>query len=238
MSLDVHSVAYGSQSVNFELRRSLRKTMAIHVHPDMRVEVIAPLAAPLDNICQKVRKRARWIKTQQIFFEQFHPKTPPRQYVSGGNSYYLGRQLRLKVTRDIVAGVKVSGGRILVSSHYPNNQHLTRELIEGWFKERARQKFHERLSFCLQKFPAPGNYMPQGLTIRNLANRWGSMTSAKRLVLNIRLIHAPPACIDYVIVHELCHIQHPNHGPEFWKLLTVTLPDWQKRKNQLEKCLL
>jgi predicted metal-dependent hydrolase len=237
MSLNVHSVAYGSKTINFELLRSSRKTLAIHVHPDMRVEVIAPLAAQIDNVYQKVRKRAKWVKTQQIFFGQFHPKTPPRQYISGENHYYLGRQLRLKVTRDIITSVKMSGGYILVSSHYPNNHEFTRELTEEWFKSRAHQKFRERLLLCVERFPIPEKFTPQSLIIRKLTNRWGSMTAANRLVLNTKLIHVPLACIDYVIIHELCHIAHPNHGVKFWKLLTTILPDWQKRKNQLENGL-
>ncbi|MGE0190142.1 MAG: M48 family metallopeptidase [Steroidobacteraceae bacterium] len=237
MSLNTHSVPYGSRTIDFELRRADRKTMAIHVHPDMRVEVVAPKTANLDKVYQKVRKRAKWVKTQQIFFEQFHPKTPPRQFVSGENHRYLGRQLRLKVKRDIACGVKISAGYILVSTHYPNNTKLTCELVTDWFKTRAHQKFKERLEICIQRFPNPEKFSPHAVIIRRLNNRWGSMTGAKRLVLNTRLIHAPLVCIDYVIIHELCHMQHPDHSPKFWKLLTAVLPDWQKRKNQLEKYL-
>ncbi|MBL9028861.1 MAG: M48 family metallopeptidase [Caedimonas sp.] len=238
MTFDLHSVPYGSQTINFELRRAPRKTMAIHVHPDMRVEVVAPQKADLNKVYQKVRKRAKWVRTQQIFFEQFHPKTPPRQYISGENHRYLGRQLRLKIKRDVICGVKVSAGHILVSSHYPNNTKLTRELVTDWLKARAHQKFKERFAICVQKFPKPEKFTPHSIIIRQLNNRWGSMTGAKRLVLNTRLIHASVACIDYVIIHELCHMQYPNHSPKFWKLLTAMLPDWHKRKNQLEKYLL
>lgn len=238
MSAARHSVPYGKQTIDFDLRHATRKTMAIHVHPDMRVEVIAPKAAELENIYQKVRKRAKWVRTQQIFFEQFHPKTPPRQYISGENHRYLGCQLRLKVKQGLVCEVKASAGHIIVSSHYPGNVKLTETLVTEWFKEKAHRKFRERLEICLQKFPAPEKFRPQGVIIRQLQNRWGSMTGAKRLVLNTRLIHAPVSCIDYVIIHELCHIQHPDHSAKFWKLLATILPDWQKRKNQLEKYLI
>jgi len=237
MIAEMHSVPYGNQTIIFQLRRTSRKTLAINVHPDMRVEVVAPQAADVDKVYQKVKKRAKWVKTQQIYFEQFLPQTPPRQYVSGENHRYLGRQLRLKIKRDIVCNVKLSAGHILVSTHYPNNTKLTRELVTDWFKGRAHQKFRERIAICIQKFPDPEKFTPQGIIVRQINNRWGTMTGAKRLVLNTRLIHAPVVCIDYVIIHELCHMQHPNHSPKFWKLLTAVLPDWQKRKNQLEKHL-
>ena len=237
MSLTVHSITYGSQTINFELRRSMRKTLAIHVHPDMRIEVIAPATAELEKIEKKVQKRAKWIKKQQLFFEQFYPKTLKRLYVSGESHYYLGRQFRLKITRGLINKVKTSGGFIHVSSHYPNNQKLNTQLIEDWFKARANEKFKERLALCIVKFSNPENFTPHSLVIRQMSNRWGSMTATKRLVLNTKLIHAPIHCIDYVIIHELCHIKHSNHGPDFWKLLDLIMPDWKISKNKLEKCL-
>jgi len=71
--------------------------------------------------------------------------------------------------------------------------------------------------------------------VRKLEKRWGSMTPSAQLILNKALIHAPLVCIDYVIIHELCHLQHPDHSPNFWRFLTAILPDWKKRKTQLEK---
>lgn len=236
MSSDVHNVPYGSQTIQFELRRTTRKTMAIHVHPNKHVEVVAPKQSEIGKIYEKIKKRAKWIKTQQRYFDQFPLKVPERQYVSGENHRYLGRQLRLKIRRDVQSGVKLSGQFLLISAHYPNNPKHIKELVDDWFKERARSKFKERLAVCLERFPNTRKFAPQGMMIRHLSNRWGSMTGAKRLVLNTKLIHAPIACIDYVIIHELCHIQHPDHSSKFWKLLTAMLPDWEKRKKKLEEC--
>jgi len=235
MNLDIHNVAYGSQTIDFKLRRSPCKALSIHVYPDRHVEVVAPLNAEADQIYKKVRKKAKWIKEQQFFFEQFPQKTLERQYVSGENYYYLGRQLRLKVKINIVNSVKISGGHILVSSHYPNNQKLTKQLMEDWFKVCAHRKFRERLDLCLEQFPSPENFKPKGVIVRKLEKRWGSMTPSAQLILNKALIHAPLVCIDYVIIHELCHLQHPDHSPNFWRFLTAILPDWKKRKTQLEK---
>ncbi len=234
MSIDIHEVPYGSQTISFELNRSERKTLAIHVHSNMRVEVVAPMKAYLEDIYKKVRKRAKWIKTQQLFFDQFQPKEPPRQYVAGENHYYLGRQLRLKVKQAIANKINIEDDFIVVYSHYPSNLKLTQNLIENWFKTQACEKFNERLSLCLNEFSKPEEFLPKSIIIRHLNKRWGSMTSTKRLVLNTKLIHMPLYCIDYVIIHELCHIQHPNHSPKFWNLLASIMPDWEQRKNKLE----
>jgi predicted metal-dependent hydrolase len=123
---------------------------------------------------------------------------------------------------------------IVVYSHYPSNLKLTQNLIENWFKTQACEKFNQRLALCLNKFSKPEEFVPKSIIIRHLNKRWGSMTSTKRLVLNTKLIHTPLYCIDYVIIHELCHIQHPNHSPKFWNLLASIVPDWEQRKNKLE----
>ena len=237
MGTDAHSIVYGSKSINFKLQYSNRKTMAIHVYPNMNVEVVAPYDAQIEKIYEKIKKRASWIIAQQSFFKQFHSKELARQFVSGETHRYLGRQYRLKISIGIKNQVKLSRGHILITSHYPKNQQLTKVLFEEWLRLRAFEKFTERLLICLQKFKNPEKFKPENMIIRKLANRWGSMTSSHRLVLNKRLIHAPVPCIDYVIIHELCHIQHSNHSPEFWRFLGSILPDWEKRKIQLERCL-
>jgi predicted metal-dependent hydrolase len=200
--------------------------------------VVAPADAPLEQICAKVRKRALWIMSQIRFFAQFQPRTPERQYLPGETHRYLGRQYRLKVEASAQAGVKLTRGFITVMTPSPKEPAVTRRLVDAWFLEHARQKFQERLEHCLRLFPNPEAVRPVGLMIRELSGRWGSMTQAGRLVLNSRLIQAPVPCIDYVIVHELCHRIHAHHGPAFWRLLVQLLPDWERRKLRLEQAMM
>lgn len=108
-------------------------------------------------------------------------------------------------------------------------------LVEGWYRERAHLKFVERLEINLGRFADPDAHRPKGLIIRKIKQRWGSMSAAGRLLLNLRLIEAPTNAIDYVIAHELCHVTEPNHGPKFFALLTQVMPDWPKRKERLER---
>ncbi|WP_438752206.1 M48 family metallopeptidase [Pararhizobium sp. O133] len=130
--------------------------------------------------------------------------------------------------------MKLARGYINVASVRPNNAEATRELVERWFLDCARQKLRERLEESMMRFPEPEAFRPTGLTIRQLEMRWGSMSPAGRLLLNRRLIHAPIDAIDYVITHELCHIEVPNHGNAFFSLLGRVMPDWEKRKRRLE----
>lgn len=235
MTSDRHSIHYGEQRIDFTILRRDRRTLEIAVEPDASVVVTAPFDAPMAAIEEKVRKRAAWIRRQQRYFIQFLPRTPERRYVAGETHLYLGRQYRLKVVPHVQAGVKLVRGFILVQTHRPGRTEVTREFVEAWYRERAHAKFAERLEVNLHRFPTPDDFRPKGLIVRQLRQRWGSMSPTCRLLLNRRLIEAPLDAIDYVITHELCHMAVPHHGPEFYDLLDRVLPDWQRRKQRLEE---
>ena len=127
----MHSVAYGTQTIHFILRRSERKSLAVHVHPNQNVEVIAPQTALLEAIYKGVQKRASWIKTQQQYFSQFPPKETKRQYASGETYRYLGKHYRLKVRQGDTNKVELTAeGFLFVSSLNPDSQTLTKSLVE------------------------------------------------------------------------------------------------------------
>lgn len=237
MSATSSRVAYGQRLIEFSILRRPRKTLEISVEPDASVTVVAPLEASIADIEAKVRKRAAWVQRQQRYFAQFLPRTPERSFVSGETHLYLGRQYRLKVVRHLQAGVKLTRGFIVVQSHRPDRVEVTRELVEGWYRERAHQKFAERLELNLERFPRPDAFRPAGLIVRQLSHRWGSMSPSSRLLLNRRLVQAPVDAIDYVITHELCHIRQPHHNGAFFKLLDRVMPDWERRKRRLEQVM-
>lgn len=237
MNAETMHLPYGNDRIEFRLLRRERKTLSISVKPDLQIDVVAPVDAPLERILDKVRRRAPWIKKQLRFFGQFQPRTPDRLYVAGETHRYLGRQYKLKVTSHIQQDVKLFRGLLIVQTHKPANSELTRELVERWYQERAKIKFAERLEICRQRFSDPAEFVPAGVIVRQLSQRWGSMTPSGNLVLNRALIRASVDAIDYVITHELCHIRHNNHGPEFFTLLDRVMPDWEKRKLKLERQL-
>lgn len=237
MSAETLTFSYGDSQIVFRLERRDRKTLAITVCPNAEVDVIAPANAPVEKILEKVRKRARWIQRQQRFFTQFHPRTLERLYVAGETHLYLGRQYRLKVGHDIQQEVKLYRGRLVVQSTKPKSREATRELVECWYRDRARIKFQERLAICRERFANPDAYQPAGLVIMQLRQRWGSMTPSRKLILNKALIQASVDAIDYVITHELCHLRYDHHGTAFFNLLNRVMPDWERRKIKLERQL-
>ena len=237
MKAERHSVRYGEHQIDFAIVRRDRTTLEIAVEPDVSVVVAAPRDAQLAAIEEKVRKRAAWILRQQRYFIQFLPRTPDRQYVAGETHLYLGRQYRLKIVPHVQATVKLIRGFIVVQTHRPERPEVTRELVEAWYRGKAQNKFAERLEVNLLRFPAPEEFRPKGLIVRQLQQRWGSMSPSSRLMLNRRLIEASVDSIDYVITHELCHVAEPHHGAAFFDLLDKVMPDWERRKQRLERAM-
>lgn len=237
MSASSLSVAYGAKTIACRVVRRERRTLAISVLPDMSVEVIAPCTANDADIRQRVTRRARWILRQIEFFRQFHPRTPARRFVPGETHLYLGRNYRLKASKADKASVKIAGGHIVIGLPYPADQDAVRTLLNAWQKAQARIWFERRLSVCLERFSNKSKIAPKALIVRQLKQRWGSMSPAGRLLLNRSLIGASKSEIDYVITHELCHRVHHHHGPKFYELLDRVMPDWEKRKQSLERRL-
>lgn len=230
------TVNYGSHVLEYRLRFSNRKTLEIAVHPDQSIEAVAPKGTPPENIDPILHRSARWIMRQRRYFEQFTPRTPPRRYISGETHLYLGRQYRLKIINSKQTGIKLKAGRIMLMTPCPADTNQNRNLLTAWHKQRASVKYPERLQQIYPAFRRYGVTLPK-LAIRPLTRRWGSMSANGRMTLNLDLIRAPTACIDYVIAHELCHLVHHHHNAAFFELLEHVMPDWKKRKEKLEHAL-
>ena len=109
--------------------------------------------------------------------------------------------------------------------------------MQQWYRTHARDTFQRRMEFCHGVARRYGIERPQ-ITLRRMTRRWGSSSGNGRILLNTELVKAPVHCIDYVIMHELCHQKYPNHSPSFFRLLARCLPDWESRKERLERVTL
>lgn len=230
------SIFYGKDRIQFEVIFSERKTMEIAVHPDSSVLVKVPQGTNQIEIEQRLKKRARWIQRQQAYFSQFEPRTLERRYIAGETHLYLGKQYRLKIQEGNSKSIKLKNGYFYIILQDLKNQNAVKVILDEWYVERAYVKFQESFDQFWSAFNNHHLVKPT-LKIMAMKRRWGSLTSKGTLTLNRDLIRAPRECIDYVIVHELCHLIHQNHSPEFYSLLIKVLPDWEKRKHRLEMAL-
>lgn len=232
----MRQVKYGTKTIYFEQVKVERKTLAIEVHPDLSVLVKAPLKSTNKDIDQKIVKRGGWIVKQQRYFEQFLPRTPEREYVSGETHLYLGRKYILRIRKGKTDKVKLIAGELVVYYTTDNSKEHIKHLLAGWYYAHAKRIFNIKFNTAFHKF-SQIQELPN-LEIRRMKNRWGSCTPKGKIILNPELIKSNTRCIDYVIYHELCHLIEPNHSKKFYSLQDRIFPEWKRWKDSLEKALL
>ena len=223
---------YGTTRIPFTLKRTARKTLGIEVGPDGRVQVTAPRDTPEPEIRWRVERRGAWILRQQRDLAKLPPPLPPRQYVSGESWRYLGRQHRLRVLEGEPEGVRVTRGELLVTVGTPER---TGKVLGGWLRHRAQEVLAERVAFCLEHARHFGVHHSGEFTLRRMKNQWGSCTRSGHLTFNPLLVQAPRECMDYVILHELCHLREFSHSAAYYRLLARMLPDWKRRRERLNR---
>ncbi len=229
----MEAIQFGSKQIDFRLEFSDRKSLGITVTPELNVLVKAPKGTTLGKIKEKIRKRAPWIIRQQSFFLSFHPKTPARKFVGGETHLYLGRQYRLRILIGKAESVKLKGQFIEVTA---TEKARTKQLVNDWYLQNAKLKFHAIAEPLIHKFKKH-KVEPSSIVLREMPTRWGSCTPKGKIILNPELIKAPKGCIEYVIIHELCHLIHHDHTQKFIDLQTKEMKDWEKWKMKLEKLL-
>jgi hypothetical protein len=227
------SIQFGSKKIEFMVEYSTRKTLGITVTPDLDVLVKAPVDSTLDKIKEKLLKKAPWIIKQQSFFLSFQPKTPPRRYVGGETHLYLGRQYLLKIESGKMDSVKLKGKYLEVQTL---DKSKVERLVKAWYLLHAKSKFQEIAQPLIDRFKKY-NVEPDSIVFRDMPTRWGSCTPKGKIILNPELIKAPKGCIEYVIIHELCHLIYHDHTRKFIELQTKEMPDWERWKMKLENLL-
>lgn len=238
MTGEQHTIPFGSTEIAFTLTRSSRQRIKITVGPDRQIAVEAPADRELAEILMRVHRRGAWIVRQLEYFRRFQPLPTPRQYVSGETHRYLGRQYRLKLLPAEKECVKLIRGYFQVFVRDTGDKARIEYLLTRWFDRHGRAVIADRLAHCHAELKRYGVPAPTTVTFRRMAKRWGSCTKAGGVLFNTELAHVPVPCIDYVVMHELCHLKHPNHSSAFYALLTQVMPDWQERKERLETAVL
>lgn len=229
-----HSVEYGSRKIVYNLFREKRRRLRIVVSPELNVDVFAPKKAPEIKIHDIVRKKAPWIAKSIDKLESYHPLPVPKQYISGETLFYLGRQYRLKVGKGKNEPAKLRGKFLHVQVMNKADINKVKSEVEVWYRKRAKDILSRYMEKCFAVASRHGIPEPF-ITIRKMRSRWGSCSPAGRITLNLKLVQLPVQSIEYVIMHELCHLKHPNHSKQFYSFLNRCLPDWRKRKKELDR---
>ena len=226
---------YGDERIQVcrQDRAKVTDRVQIRVHPDCRVVVAAPAESDDQSVLQAVKQRARWIYQQLRDFRKQNEHLTPRKYVSGESHLYLGKQHMLKVIEAPAHNqeVKLLRGKLEVSVRHRQSGKV-KALLDDWYKQKAREVFARRLDTMLEHTLWVSE-RPQFRT-RVMQTRWGSCSPKGCLTLNPYLVKAPRECIDYVLLHELCHLAEHNHSERFYRLMNKVMPHWELVKEKLD----
>lgn len=231
------ALEFGARRIAYRLHRDNHRTLRVKVFPNLTVNVHAPNAANDDEIKAVVRKKASWIARVLDKMESYHPLPTPKRYISGETFCYLGRQYRLRVCEGEKQPARLHGRFLFIQIPSKENTVLARHLVEDWYAVKASDIFMRYVAECLRIGSRHG-IPPPRVIIRRMKVRWGSCSSKELITLNMNLAKAPIHCIQYVIMHELCHLKHHNHSKAFYSLLSRCMPDWQGRKKALARLVL
>ncbi|MBI5928694.1 MAG: M48 family metallopeptidase [Chloroflexi bacterium] len=230
-----HQIMVGSATIEYEVIYSKRKTISIQVYPDGRVVVRAPIGVKQVKIEPFVLKRAAWVlKHQRHFQERPVARPTPRRYAEGETYHLLGRAYPLKIVEGRKEGAQLDEEFLTVRVANIVDTPRIAVLINRWYRIEAERIFAERLAACFPKVEWFGVEYPK-LTIRDMKSRWGSCSAKKKISLNLKLVQMAEELIDYVVLHELCHLKELNHSPAFYALMDQALPDWRERRQRLNQ---
>ncbi len=233
----VHTLNLCQATIQYQLTRSPRRRRTVEVSVDSSggVRVAAPTRVPLSSIEEFLTRRRGWL-TRQLDAQALRSSRPARQFCSGEHIPYLGQPLALVVRESSAAA---SAARTLVGAVEvtvkPADDAQRRiavvEVLEHWYRVQAEAHLTRRAA----DYGAVLDLSPTRVFIRSQKHLWGSCSSNGVLRFNWRLVMAPPTLVDYVVVHELCHLRHPHHQRPFWEAVGAVLPDYRASRAELRR---
>ncbi len=191
------------------------------------VKVVLPSGSDVDpeNLLQE---NAKWVVEKKRKFDSYRDQAPSRNFVEGASWPYLGESRELSV--ESVEEHHVADEMLILSKADVKERSIKSEL-ESFYRQEARTHLQERIQHYSERMGVE----PRQLELRNQRTRWASCSPKQTLSFNWRLIMAPPDVIDYIVVHELAHLQERNHTNRFWDIVSQYDPDYQAHAEWLKK---
>ena len=228
----LRAINYCGLRVEYDFVKKNIKNINIRITPEGSISVSAPFRVPAETVDGFVEEKAEWIFRKMADIEKRREAMPDDVLRDGKEAFFLGRKYTIRLEKGNKFGVELGEGKITVSARN-GDENLKAKYIK-WLEKEAEPVFEQSLSDMMRLMDGYGIERP-GLYIRNMKSRWGSCNNRqKRVGLNVQLIKADRDCIEQVVLHELAHFVHYDHGEGFYALLGKLMPDWKERKKRLE----
>jgi hypothetical protein len=226
---------YGNR-IYYTLHKTKRKTIGIIVDKNGEVKVHAPFCVSEKQVCEAVKKKADWIIKKVNEVTERNLNVECRQFVSGEKFLYLGKEYTLEIVEKDLSKSEVlileDTMAVYISKglYAESRKQAIKEALIKWY----RQRFAEIVKERIERYSLQLKVAPCKVVIKDQKTRWGSCSKKGNINLNWRLIMAPIDIIDYVVVHELCHLKVMNHSKDFWNLVESILPNYHESRKWLK----
>jgi hypothetical protein len=222
------------EDIEYRIVYSRRRTIGISVHPDSTVFVRVPYHTSTKTITRIVREKYEWVLKHRDNYRNLDNSYLKRSYTDGETHFFRGKELILRIEKSPRSYVRFVDGTIEIGTDKNNDHESIKKLLYSAYKSEAMKHFPELMNKVLAEHQSYG-FKPASLVIRTMKRRWGSCSNKSVITLSTELIKLSDLFIEYVIIHELCHLRHHNHGEKFYELLSEIFPEWKSVRKELRK---
>lgn len=235
----MNSIVLGKKKVDYNLIRSKRKTLGIIVDPEQGLVVRSPETLTCKVIKATLQSKSDWILRKLEYIKKIKPEPAAKEFMSGEKLPYLGKYYRLNIIEkstmaddQIKVKKKENSFKIYTSPALRDTKYYREFIRKGlihWYRYNANIEIKLRIGIYRYKI----GVMSAKVKVKKQKKRWGSCTGEGNIYINWRIIMAPMSIVDYIVVHELAHLKHKNHSPEFWQLVEAIIPDYKEKQQWL-----
>jgi len=222
------------EDIEFKVIYSRRRSIGISVLPDSSVIVRVPYLTSLKSINRIVTDKYKWVIKHRDNYRKLDNSSNNKSYKSGEIHLFRGNESILKIEKSIKPYVRFFNNTIGLGIERTDDSIAIKRMLYKGYKNEALIHFPELMSEVLGKYENQ-MFKPTGLIIRTMKRRWGSCSNKGVITLSTELIKLADKYIEYVIIHELCHLKHHNHGSKYYKLLSEVFPEWKTVRKELRK---
>lgn len=208
--------------------------MGISILPDSSVIVRVPYLTSLKTINRIIQQKSGWIIKHRDSYRKNEKSKLNGLYVTGETHFFRGNESVLKIEKSSKTYIRFYDSAIEVGLEKTDDARAIKRLLYNGYKNEALIVFPDIVNKVLKKYDAQ-IFRPAGIVIRTMKRRWGSCSNKGIITLSTELIKLPDLFIEYVILHELCHLKHHNHGRDYYGLLSEVFPDYKRIRKELRR---
>lgn len=233
------SFKYKNTQINANVIYRSRKNITIQIKPVDEVVIISPKKVPKEVLKDILIEKSEWIAKKLEEYKELGDYHKEKEYISGEKFFYLGKEYTLDILEEPIdnkntkINIEIKDDKLVISSNSTDKDEI-KNSIKMWYRKESEKIVLERIIHCREKYPTMMKLIPNSVKVKEQKKRWGSCTSKRDIYINSKISMAKPEVIDYIIVHEFCHLIHMNHSKDFYELVESIMPNYKIHEKWLK----